>query len=68
MNTTLARNLAEKAYEKASEAVAASNLSLSSVNNIKEQIREYLNQNNSTPEDIRAVAQEVYFSSDLTLS
>lgn len=59
LNTTLAKNLAEKAHQKTSEALAASNNSLSAVKNIKEQIREYLNQNNSTPEDIRAVAQEV---------
>ncbi|KAF5272841.1 hypothetical protein FQR65_LT00437 [Abscondita terminalis] len=59
LNTTLAKVLSQDAYDKAHSALLSTNSSLQSMNNMKIRINEFLNQNHSTPEDIKKVAYQV---------
>ncbi|KAF5294829.1 hypothetical protein FQA39_LY00313 [Lamprigera yunnana] len=59
LNTTMAKSLAQDAYDKAREAFLSTNTSLDLMNKMKIRIEEFLNQNHSTPEDIKNVAYKV---------
>ncbi|XP_025834691.1 laminin subunit beta-1-like, partial [Agrilus planipennis] len=59
LNTTQAKNSAQETLDKANKLYSNFNNSLQAVNNIKKQIDDFINQNNSTPDEIRQLAEKV---------
>lgn len=59
INTNVTKNICQQTYDKALQAFSNSNQTLSSVEALDKRIIEFRNQNNSTPAEVKARAEEV---------
>lgn len=59
INTNATKNICQQTYDKAQQAFNNSNQTLASVRALETRIIEFRNQNNSTPKDVKARAEEI---------
>lgn len=62
INTNLTKNMCQDTFNKAQDAFNKSNKSLTGVTSLQNTIQEFFKENNSKPEDVRALAEEVGYN------